>query len=112
MSNNSVAIVIQSILDHKDLQVYLHPEVAGRVPLKVRTGGYFDEDIEIQKFGRRVVVTNSPIEGPHIEFKDFTQENKEVHFSFVYEEEGLLVEGDLTLNGEEVSFHRYLVIEN
>jgi hypothetical protein len=63
--------IIQSIIDHKQLQPYLHPEIAGRVPL-ILSDHLIGPDLKLNKFKKRVtIVPDKDVKGAYIRFTVF-----------------------------------------
>lgn len=64
--------IVQSIIDHKQLLPYLHPEIAGRVPLVI-SDHLVGPGLKLNKFKKRVmIVPDKKVQGAYLRFTVFS----------------------------------------
>jgi len=59
MINSEKEILFKMILDHPDLQQYLHPDLQQRVPLRVKSNDELGVNLSIEKFGKPVLFVDT-----------------------------------------------------
>lgn len=96
---NEYSRILQLILDHEDLRLYFHQELAERTRVTVVTNGYIPLVLDVKKFGRAVEFTNSPSDRPKFEVSMFVVKSNHVHFSLTYDIEGVQISGEATKAG-------------
>ena len=114
MTNAGKEILFKMILDHPDLQQYLHPNSAGRVPLKIKSNDELGTDLSIHKFGKQVAFidfVDSSKNIPIFEIILFKTNNNRVMFETLYDIEGVTIKGILTMNANRWSFKEVEVFE-
>lgn len=114
VTNAEKEILFKMILDHPDLQQYLHPNSAGRVPLKIKSNDELGTDLSIHKFGKRVEFVDfvgSSKNIPVFEIISFKINNNRVMFEALYDIEGVTIKGILTKNANRWSFKEVEVFE-
>lgn len=107
--------VLRLILDHPDLQQYFHPEVKGRVPVRIKTTEELGNNLSIEKFGKSVEISPSFDSGndtPLVEIVEFQKSNDQVSFEIAYDIEGIVVKGNLEKGGGKWSVKEFLVSEH
>lgn len=82
--------VVRLVIDHPALAVYLHPEVAGRVPLII-SDNLLAADIKLSKFGQPVRIVHDLEVGaqPHIRFLSFQVDGRRAKATIEYKVEGV-----------------------
>ena len=82
--------VVKLIIDHPALAGYLHPEVAGRVPLVI-SNHLLADGVTPSKFGQPVRILGDREVGaqPHIRFKSFAMEGSRAKTVLEYDVEGV-----------------------
>lgn len=107
--------VLKMILSHPDLQMFLHPEVAGRIPVKVMGDSQFNNDLQIVMFGEQVQFVAPGVDTeavPVWEIVDFTRSGNGVfRFMLRYAIEGVRVEGAIKRSGSSWQFTEFRVSE-
>lgn len=83
--------IIQLVVDLPELQSFLHPEVAGRVPLII-SNKLIGEELKLSKFGQPVLIlSKEEIDNkPYIEITKMVIQNKLAYIEFNYPIEGLV----------------------
>jgi hypothetical protein len=115
MSSADNAAVLKMILDHPDLQQYLHPEVEGRVPVRIKSNDALGTDVSVEKFGKPVafVTTAAATEdAPVLDVKAFDVAGDTVTFRIDYAAEGMTAKGELEKTGGQWSFKSFEAVEN
>jgi hypothetical protein len=82
--------IVRQVIDHTAFEVFLHPEIPGRVPLII-SDHLLVPDIRLTQFGRPVVVVrDQEVESrPCLRFKDFEFKGSRVVVTFTYGVEGV-----------------------
>lgn len=82
--------IVQAVIDHKQLQPYLHPELPARVPLKV-SDLLIGRNLNLTKFGKKVeIVSDKSVSGAYLRFTAFSCNNGNYcNLAFQYPIEGL-----------------------
>lgn len=112
MENNVSAKVIQSILDHNEIQQYLHPDIENRLPVRVVTNSLISDHITIKKFDEPVLfLTEIPTE-PHLEIVTFKHSGDSIEFFIRYEVEGVSISGKASVEGNKVTLTVFDVVES
>jgi hypothetical protein len=112
MEDDVSAKVIKSILDHNEIQQYLHPDIENRLPVRVVTNKLIPTNITIHKFDRPVLfLTEIPIE-PHLEIVTFKHNRDSIEFLILYDVEEVSISGNASIEGNKVTFTVFDVIEN
>lgn len=112
MTSNTPAKVLQLILDHEEVQQYLHPDVENRVPIQISTNNLIPDNISINKFDKPVEFASKAQQGPHFEIIRYEQSKDSVEFIIRYDVEGLSVSGNAVIEGTAVQLMDLDVIEN
>ena len=115
MINSEKEVLFKMILDHPDFQQYLHPELEGRVPLKVKSNDELGTDLSIEKFGqaiRFVDAVDSDENTPLLDVVAFNISGKQVRFDIRYEIEGVTLRGMLEQDAGEWKFKSVEVFES
>jgi hypothetical protein len=69
--NYNKEAIIQSILDLGKLQVYLHPEISGRIPLVI-SDHIIGQNLKLNKFKEKVkIVSDKSVTGAYLRFTVF-----------------------------------------
>ncbi len=114
VTNAEKEVLFKMILDHPDLQQYLHPNSAGRVPLKIKSNDELGTNLSIHKFGEQVEFVDfvgSSKNIPVFEIISFKINNNRVMFEALYDIEGVTIKGILTKNANRWSFKEVEVFE-
>ena len=114
MTNAEKEILFKMILDHPDLQQYLHPNSAGRVPVKIKSNDELGTGLSIHKFGKQVEFVDfvdSSKNIPVFEIILFKINNNRVIFEALYDIEGVTIKVILTKNANRWSFKEVEVFE-
>jgi hypothetical protein len=114
MQTKDNEIIVSMILSHPDLQSYLHPEVAGRLPIKVITTKEMGVNYSMEQHGMPVAFyTNKSEEGNNafIQFKSFVVMNDECVFELAYPIEGVVVNGKVKKINNSWAFSEFGVVE-
>lgn len=114
MQANNNEIIISMILNHPDLQSYLHPEVAGRLPVKVITTKEMGVDYSVEKYGMPVsFYRDKPeeINNAFVQFRSFVVLNDECVFELVYPVEGVVANGKLKKINNDWIFSEFRLVE-
>lgn len=115
MSNVDKEIILDMIIDHQEIQNYLHPEVEGRIPLVIKCTDSLGTDLSIEKFGKPVKLFNSlnQIENsPYFEVISFEFDSKNALFEIDYAIEGITIKGVMEKKNSKWSFKDLEVFEN
>ena len=82
--------VVRLVIDHPSLAGYLHPEVAGRVPLII-SDHLLAVDIKLSKFGQPVRIVHDSEVGsrPHLRFLSFQVDGRRAKVTIEYKVEGV-----------------------
>ncbi len=108
-------IVFKLIIDHPDLQQYFHPELTGRIPLKVKSADLAAAGPKIEKFGKPVEFFSSsaPLaDAPYLEVISLHMESGRAVFELFYAEEGVSIKGVMLKQDGQWAFEDYEVYEN
>lgn len=83
--------IVQSIIDHKLLQPFLHPESKGRVPLVI-SDHLIGKDFKLKKFNQPVkIVSEAEAKGAFLRFTSFDCKNGNYcNIAFEYLAEGVV----------------------
>ncbi len=113
MSSKDRELVIKMILDHPDLQQYLHPELLERIPVKVSHSSFSNQDISISKFGESVLISSekSTANSPNLDFVTFSEVGNSIKFEIAYDIEGVTVKGLASKTGDSWNFSNFEVYE-
>jgi hypothetical protein len=89
----SVAIpksIVEQVLNHPQLQGFLHPEASGRVPVVI-SSHLVNPDLSLQKFGKpvRIVPDATLNSGAFLRFTDFEMGRVHTSVKIRYEIEGV-----------------------
>lgn len=104
--------VIQTILDYPKLEIFLHPNVEGRVPVLI-SGQMLPSRVRIVKYGRDVLRMNlSETEGkPVIIFDELTITSSESKVRLRYPAEGIHASFTLTKKSDLWTVERVQITE-
>ena len=114
MSSNEKATLFKMILDHPELQQYLHPEVAQRVPVRVKSNAELGSDLAVEKFGQTIkFVDGAGVDEdlPVLEVVTFEISEDRVDFLIRYEVEGVTLRGVLAKEADEWTFEAIEIVE-
>ena len=83
--------VFKMIVDHPDLQQYLHPELEERVPLRVKSHDALGVNLSVEKFDESIVFVRATEDGieEYLEVTAFEIEAAKITFELNYEVEGV-----------------------
>lgn len=112
VSNSEKSLLLQMIADHPDLQQYLHPELAGNVPVKLKSNEQLGTDLSLKKFGLPVQVVASADVGAVLEVTVFLIEGGRLQFELAYEVQGVTIRGTLVKREEQWAFEDMEVLES
>ena len=107
--------VLKMVLDHSDLQIYLHPETSGRVPVKIKSNDELGSELFIEKFNAKVEFINSIdlSQNPAIlDVVSFSYNDKKVVLEIHYAIEGITITGKLIKETNGWSFEDFEVFES
>lgn len=104
LSASERSSLLKMIVDHPDLQPYLHPEAAGRVPVKVKSNQALGSSLSLEKFGQPVRFVASSEGAAVLEVLEFRLDEDRVAFSIFYEVEGLTLRGTLVRRQDQWTF--------
>jgi PBP1b-binding outer membrane lipoprotein LpoB len=90
-------LVLKAILDTEDFQLYLHPEVEGRLPVLLSENAFVTPDLTLFSNGQKVVVTEydpNPESTTHkITITHMDCAKEALNYSVYYPVEGAFLEG-------------------
>lgn len=115
MINSEKEVLFKMILDHPDLQQYLHPDLAQRVPLKVKSNNELGVDLSIEKFAKPVLfieAIGSTENTPMLEVVLFEAGDGQVSFKILYAIEGVTIKGVLDKSSGQWLFKEFVVFES
>lgn len=107
--------VFKIIIDHPDVQIYFHPEIEGRTPLKVKSNESLGTDLTLEKFGQPVEFipfTENASSMPLLEVKLFDSDKDRIAFELYYEVEGVTIKGTAIKNASQWLLSEFEVYEN
>lgn len=95
---NEIEILVQDILDLPELQWIYHPEVKGRLPIKILESGLVTKELNLSKFNKEVLIlTKEELEINKIPDYVFIEElffvGDTVKFYLTYDVEGAFADG-------------------
>jgi len=103
---------IQTFINVPELDKYFHPELENRIPLYLLNNKFIEEDIKLQKFGRkvRVVKDTTGTNGNYIKITKLVLENNQASIAFYYKIQNISVTGTLEKNNGrwQVTSHKIL----
>ncbi len=93
--------IVQSIIDHKQLQPFLHPELADRVPLVI-SDHLVGREIKLNKFGKQVrIESDNKLKGAYLRFTIFDCKNDNYcNIAFEYPVEGITGSTGVRINSD------------
>ncbi len=103
------------ILDHPDLQAYLHPEKPGRVPLVLKGESQLIQGLSHKKFQKPVqTLSNSDATPatPYFQVEMFAETKMQIQFALNYEAEGIGIRGRLVKSDGKLVFSEYEISGN
>lgn len=115
MVNSEKEILLKMILDHHDLQQYLHPDLPERVPVKIKSNNELGTNLSVEKFGKPIEFINSDVSArtvPMLEVVLFNIGVNKVLFEIVYDIEGVTIKGELGRNATGWVFKDFEVFES
>ena len=112
MEQHTATKVIKLILDHKEVQQYLHPEISNRIPVKIVTNNLVPLNVNIEKHGEAVILTDKAATEPFFEINKYITNDNTIIFNLSYEEEGITISGEANTGDNEVKLISFDVIEN
>lgn len=112
MENDISVKVIQSILDHNEIQQYLHPDIENRLPIRVLTNNFFSPATTITKFDEPVLFLAEMPTEPYFEITKFEHSGDYIEFTIRYEVEGVSISGKASVEGNEVTLTVFDVVES
>lgn len=112
MDNEISAKVIQSILEHNEIQQYLHPDIENRLPIRVVTNNLIPAHLTIQKFDKPVLFLSAAPTEPHLEIVTFKHKGDFIEFFIRYDVEGVSISGIASVEGNKVTLTVFDVVEN
>lgn len=112
MKNNISSKVIQSILDHHEIQPYLHPDLKNRLPIRVVSNRLISTEISIKKFDQPVLFLQEKPTEPHFEIITLKQAENSMEFAIRYDVEGVSISGQATVEGDQINFSVFDVVES
>lgn len=112
MENEISARVIQSILDHNEIQQYLHPDTESRLPVRVVTNNLIPTHITIKKFDKPVLFLNEVPTEPHLEIVTFKHSEDSIEFFIRYDVEGVSISGKASVEENKVTLTVFDVVES
>ncbi len=98
---NTKSAILQAVVDAPQLDKYFHADkLPERSPLRIVKGAWYDDDIQLQKFGKAVVFVpaNAP-GGAVLEIGKLTVSNDSAQVAFVYAAEGIAGNAELQKTG-------------
>ena len=115
MINSEKEILFKMILDHPDLQQYLHPDLQQRVPLRVKSNDELGVNLSIEKFGKPVLFVDTVVSTrnvPMLEVVLFEVSGDLVSFKILYAIEGVTIKGVLDKISGQWLFKEFEVFES
>lgn len=94
LSVTDYSIILQLILDHKDLQLYYHQELPERSQVSVVTHNRIPVGLDVQKFGLAVEFIDSTSDIAKFDVNRFEVQLNRIYFSLLYEVEGVRIIGE------------------
>lgn len=112
MDEKSTDNIIELILDHEDVQQYLHPELSSRLPIKIVTNNLLATEVNIRKHGHLVLFTENQTSPPYFEIVKYEKNGNSIYFNIRYDVEGVTIEGEASTLEGEAKLTKVDVIEN
>ncbi len=115
VSINDKEAIFTMILAHPDLQQYLHPEVKGRIPLKVKSNEILGVNISVTKFDKPVefhASSNAAEDAALLEVVAFDVNADKAVFEILYAIEGITIKGALEKHNDQWSFVEFEITES
>lgn len=110
---DDVSPILQQVIDHPDLQQYLHPELPERKPLAVARTAAVSEGVKLSKFDSAVEIREeAELEGrPFLRFDGVEIDGAEAQVRLSYPVEGLRVDARLQREGGAWSVSSFSLVE-
>ena len=114
ISNSEKAQILELVLTHPDLKQYFHPELKGRVPVKILRSADFGEDVSLSLLGEEVLIVDDRLseDDPVFEIVTFNLSDDAVELRLNYRIEGVGVEASLKKDAGEWHITEYEAYEN
>lgn len=112
MENDISAKVIQLILDHNEIQQYLHPDAENRLPVRVVTNNFIPANITIRKFDNPVLFLTEISREPHLEIVTFKYSGDSIEFFIRYDVEGVSINGKASIEENKITLTVFDVVES
>ncbi|MHA7832518.1 MAG: hypothetical protein ACX93O_15590 [Flagellimonas sp.] len=97
LSKNEKEKMLETILRSPDFQLFLHPEVEGRLPIRLQKNEFVTENLKLKSNGLRVVFEDSldlPYGNVHrLRIVDKDCKNQKFEYSIFYPIEGAIITG-------------------
>lgn len=104
LSNKDKANIIEAILTTSDFQMFLHPNLKGRLPIKLVKNQFVSSDLKIVSNGVQVQFVDSlthPEGGEHqITIEDIDCSGFKILYSVYYPIEGVIISGKILKKGD------------
>ncbi len=107
-------IVLKKIFSHAEVQKFIHPEVAGRIPIKVIVTDDMSLDYSIKQFGENIIFIrkhDGVEDDPLFVIHTFAISDENAYLIIKYPIEGLVIESSLKKHDKEWSVEKISIIE-
>lgn len=94
---NDKTEIIQTVLDHPEMEEFLHMELENRIPLYILKNEYISEKLNLTKGKHKVVIVEDTTgtKGNYIKMTDLTVKDRKAEFSLYYKIENMEMSGRL-----------------
>lgn len=89
--------ILQTFLDIPELDNVFYPEIEGRVPLYILNNEYIEKDIDLHKYGEKVIVVDDTTgtNGNFIKVAKWDKEQNNINIAFSYKIQNMEVHGTI-----------------
>ncbi len=110
--DKSLLAALQLIIEHPDLQKYLHPDVEGRTPLVIKTSSPSILEMKLKVYDRPIIIKREINQKAFIEVLNFSKNGADLNFLLSYDIEGIEVAGQLSLTDSVWNIIYYRITEH
>lgn|GEM_PF-3613838 len=102
--NSEKVALIEEILSTQDFQIFLHPELSERLPIRLSKTEFIDKNLNIKSNNQKVLIQKDSVEFSehtvHIKISKIDCKAKSLRYSIFYPIEGAIIKGNTRKSNE------------